>query len=301
MEFRHLATFQEVVKRGTFLAAAAELGCAQSTVTLHVQQLEATLGAPLFERGARRVRLTEAGRALHEQSGPILSRVTALRESIADLTGGESGHLRIGVIEPLASVRLPPLLVRFCRERPRVRLTIEIGGTESIARRVASGDIDAGVCTPPPVSLGLRFEPLLREPLGLLLPIEHPLAEIPVVRIAALAGQRLLLTERTCAYRDLTEHVLQERGVSPTGGIEIGSIQALVWAVRAGLGAAIVPFIAVDPPPDGTVLRTIEDVELVLTVGLVHAVEAPMPGRALAEFLSAIRSHLPRSMCREHT
>jgi len=112
MLIRHQETFQTVVRRGSFLAAAQELGCAQSTVTLHIQQLEATLGVELFDRGARRVRLTEAGRALHEQAGPILNRVSALQETMAELAAGEVGHLRIAAIEPTASLRLPQLLER---------------------------------------------------------------------------------------------------------------------------------------------------------------------------------------------
>src|SRR5262245_66192502 len=114
MELRHLQTFQTIVRRGSFLAAAHELGVAQSTVTRHVQQLEASLDVRLFERGTRRIRLTEAGRALQEQTGPILTRLQALRESMADLTAGETGDLRIGTIEPIASRRLPPILVRYC-------------------------------------------------------------------------------------------------------------------------------------------------------------------------------------------
>lgn len=68
--------------------------------------------------------LTEAGRALHEQTGPILSRVQTVRETMADLTAGETGDIRVGAIEPIASRRLPPILVRYCRERPKVRLAI---------------------------------------------------------------------------------------------------------------------------------------------------------------------------------
>jgi LysR family transcriptional regulator, regulator of the ytmI operon len=211
LEIRHLQTYQSIVKHGSFLAAAGQLGCAQSTVSLHIQQLEASLGAPLFERGTRRLLLTEAGRTLQEQSGHILGRVNAIHETIAEMTAGESGHLRIGTIEPIASLRLPPLLVRFCRERPNVRLSIEIGGTDSVSRGVAACTLDFGVCSPPPLALGLCFEPIHREELVLLVPEVHPLADRTSVDLVELTGHRLLLTEPACAYRELTERALRDR------------------------------------------------------------------------------------------
>jgi DNA-binding transcriptional LysR family regulator len=294
MLIRHLETFQTIVRRGSFLAAAHELGCAQSTVTLHIQQLEATLGVELFDRGARRVRLTEAGRALHEQAGAILNRVSVLQETMAELAAGEAGHLRIGVIEPTASLRLPQLLVRFNRDRPNVRLTVELGGTDGIAQRVAAGALDVGICSPPSPGLGLTFEPLFRETLALLVPGTHPLADRSVLRVPDLAGHPLLLTEPTCAYRELTERVLRDHGVNLDCRVVIGSTQALVCAVRAGLGAAIVPVVAACPPPTGTTLRELEGPPIALSVGLARAADAPPPGRALSALLAELRSHLPQ-------
>jgi DNA-binding transcriptional LysR family regulator len=294
MLIRHLETFQTVVRRGSFLAAAQELGCAQSTVTLHIQQLEATLGAELFDRGTRRVRLTEAGRALQEQAGPILNRVSVLQETMAELAAGEAGHLRIGAIEPTTSLRLPQLLVRYNRDRPNVRLSVELGGTDGIAQRVAAGALDVGICSPPPPGLGLTFEPLFRETLALLVPDTHALADRPVIRVPDLGDRPLLLTEPTCAYRELTERMFRDQGVNLDCRVVIGSTQALVSAVRAGLGVAIVPVVAACPPPVGTRLRELEGSPITLAVGLVRAADAPPPGRALSALLAEFRSHLPR-------
>lgn len=296
MEIRHLHTFQAILKHGSFLAAAGKLGCAQSTVTLHIQQLEADLGTQLFERGSRRPRQTEAGRALQEHIGPILTRIDSLQETIAELNSGEAGHLRIGTIEPIASLRLPPLLVRFCRDRPNVRLSIEVSGTDSVSAGVASGNLDVGICSPPALNLELQFEPLYREELALLVPESHPIADAASVRITDLTGHRLLLTQPACAYRELTEQALRDHGVRPSDRITISSVAALAFAVQSGLGIAIVPRVAVDPPPKGTLLKSIEDVDLALPIGIVRPVDAPVPGRALSAFLESIRSHLARSL-----
>src|SRR5262245_9685164 len=169
MELRHLATLQAIVRHGTFRRAAQALDYSQSAVTAHVKQLERDLDVPLFTRRGKRVTLTEAGRLLAEQGGWLLERAAVLRQLMSNVASGDAGHLRLGAIEPVASLRLPSLIARFCSTRPRVGLTLEISGTATISRRVASCDLDLGICSSPAARLGLAFEPLFVESLVLLL------------------------------------------------------------------------------------------------------------------------------------
>lgn len=201
-------------------------------------------------------------------------------------------RLSIGSIEPTASLRLPSLIAQFCQERPKVSLTVEVGGTSGVSQRVANGDLDVGICSPPPARLGLIFEPLFVEKLQLLLPANHPLTELEIIRPADLAGQRCLLTEPGCAYRRVVERELLQRGVNPYTGIEIGSIGALKRLVQLGVGVAIVPSLIVSPLPDDMVLRDVEGSELSLPVGLVRRAEENTTGRVLEALLEALRAHL---------
>src|SRR3954453_6601050 len=107
MDLRHLITFQAVVKHDSFVRAADELEYAQSTVTLHIQQLESDLGVKLFARRGKKVRLNEAGRALKDQAGQILAQVDGLRQNMLELGEGAAGCVRLGAIEPAAGRRLP--------------------------------------------------------------------------------------------------------------------------------------------------------------------------------------------------
>ncbi|MEA2572999.1 MAG: LysR family transcriptional regulator, regulator of the ytmI operon [Chloroflexia bacterium] len=294
MDFRHMQTFQAVVKHASFVRAAEELQYAQSTVTLHIQQLESELGVELFTRQGKKVKLTEAGRTLREQVDHILGRVDTLRQSMQELGEGEAGHVRIGAIEPTASRRLPPVLFEFSRDRPKVRLTVEVEGTATVSRRVASGDLDFGVCSAPAPDLGLVFEPLVREPMGLLVPEGHALASKEAVYVDDLGGSQFVLTEPNCAYRQLIERSLQEQGTNVFAGVEMGSINALVWAVRSRLGVAIVPLESVVPAPGGTVLREIEQIDIALSVGIVRRARHEIESRAARELLALIRSCLRR-------
>lgn len=292
MELRHLTTFQMIVREGSFLRAAEKLQYAQSTITLHIQQLETELGVKLFVRQGKKVQLTEAGRALRDQVDSLLQRAAALQQAMIEITTGEVGCLRIGSIEPTASLRLPSLIAHFCHERPKVRLTVEVGGTSFVSQRVASGDLEVGICSPPPARLGLTFEPLFVEQMRLLLPADHPLTELEIIRPADLAGQRFLLTEPGCAYRRVIEQELFQRGINPYSGIEIGSGGALRRLVQLGVGVAIVPAVIASPLPAEMVLRDVEGTNLNLPVGLVRRAEDHLPGQVVEALLVALRAHL---------
>lgn len=292
MELRQLVTFQTIVQQGSFLRAAEALDVAQSTVTLHVQQLEAELGVQLFTRQGRRMQLTEAGRTLQGQATDLLNREAILRQAMADLSGGEAGHVRLGAIEPTASLRLPPLLVHFCRKRPKVRLQLEVGGTAGIGQRVAAGDLDFGICSPPPTQLGLAYEPLFVETMTLLMPADWPLATRETLQPDDLLDGPLLVTEQNCAYRVMIEQTLVERGTTPTSQIEIGSMTALLHAIQSGLGMGIVPAAIATPLPPGTIRKDVAGLHFGLSVGLVQRPDGMPPGAALAALIAAVRSEL---------
>jgi len=292
MDARHLETFQAIVKEGSFVQAAEKLQYAQSTITVHIQQLEAELGVKLFVRCGKHIQLTEAGRALQEQAESLIQRALALQQAMKDVVAGEAGHLRVGAIEPTASLRLTPLLVQFCQKHPKLHLTLEVGGTHVVSQRVAAGALDVGICAPPAPHVGLAFEPLFVEPLTVLLPETHHLANKDHLSPADLLEQRILLTERGCEYRAMIERTLLSQGTNPFSGIEMGSVEVLKRAVQGGLGIAIIPRAATCPPLPQTVIRDLHDADLRLSVGLVFLPEVRSPGRALDALLTLLRTHL---------
>jgi len=286
MDFRHLVTFETILREGSFGRAARAQGYSQSTVTLHVQELEKELGVPLFHRQGRRTVLSEAGAALASRCRPVLDGLDTLKRTMAELQAGAGGELRLGSIEPTAYRRLMPLLAAFSRGRPGLRLRLEVGGTGTISREVAAGHLDFGLCSPPPAELHLRFEPLFAEPMALLLPRRHALAATRRIRARDLDGHRLLLTEQGCAYRQAIEAALRRAGARAECGMEIGSLVSLVRAVQLGLGIAIVPVCAVRPAPPRTILRELVDVDVSLSVGLVRREDGLLTTPVVTAFLA---------------
>ena len=149
MDARHLETFHAVVRCGSLLAAARELRCAQSTITVRIQELEQELGAALFSRHGRKSVLTEAGQAVFERSTRIADSIAALKDIAARYTDGGAGRVRLGAIEPTVSHRLPPIITAFYRERPGLHLVIEAGGAERMQKLIAEGELDFGISSPP--------------------------------------------------------------------------------------------------------------------------------------------------------
>jgi LysR family transcriptional regulator, regulator of the ytmI operon len=292
MEFRHLQTFQSIAQEGSFLKAAEKLQYAQSTITLHIQQLEAELGVKLFSRRGKRTELTVAGRTLIIHADRLLHRAANLQQTMTDLVAGEAGHLRIGSIEPVASVRLPAILVQFCQEHPKVRLTLEVGVTQSISQRVAAGSLDLAICSPPSANLDLIFELLFHDPIALLIPATHPLATLDEISASLLATERLILTEEHCPYRNIFEKALLAEDINPFAGIEVMSLEALKQMVRCGLGIGVMPADAIGSPPPNTIVRSISGLDLNLPVGIVFQSEANFPGSVLHTLLSDLKTGL---------
>jgi len=308
VELRHLATFRAVLREGSFLRAARALQLAQPTVTLHIQELEQELGLSLFDRrgrrrptnpaGApgRRTELAAAGTQFAERALPILDAVDALRRSMEELRDGKSGWIRIGAIEPAASEHVAPLLGRLRRERPGLRVRLDVTGTQGVSRAVADGELDLGLCSAPPAELSLEFEPLFAEEIALLVPRGHRLASPRTIRIRAsdLEGEPLLLSEQGCAYRRAVETALSEHGVRPQWALESGSTATLRAAVRNRVGIAMLPRRSASPAPPGTVVRGLSDLVIALPVGLVRRPDAAPPPPALAVLTEALRRELGR-------
>jgi DNA-binding transcriptional LysR family regulator len=270
VEFRHLQTFRAAVEQRVFAKAAETLDYAQSTVTLHIQQLERELGVELFERTGKRVQLTEAGQQVYEASVRVLDAYRDLGEAARPYAAGLKGTVRVGAIEPTASTRLPSILQRFARAHPQVKLALSVGGTGTLTRALVSRSVDVAICTQPDRGNDLEYTALFEEELVILVPSRHRLAARGSALARDLEHERLLLTDPSCAYRRAAERSVLRQVRPLLHPIEIDSVTALASAVRAGLGVALVPRLGATPAPEGTAVVNIADHPPRLSVGVAH-------------------------------
>jgi DNA-binding transcriptional LysR family regulator len=273
MEFRQLATFCNVVDAGGIGAAAKALGFAQSTVTAQIQGLEASIGSPLFVRDGKRLALTPAGRTVYDRARDVLRGVDELRGALDDIGAGAAGEVRLGAIESAASSRVPSALATFLRDRPRVRVHFETGGTSHLCRRVAAGELDFAISAMPPGGLGIAsisFERLYVERLGLLVHASDPLAERATVRLRDLPRQRILLTDAACSYNACIRDACARAGIDLDVALESANIATLKRAVQLEMGSAVVPLAELKPAPSRTRALAIEGTSLRVMIGLVR-------------------------------
>ncbi|MFD1706827.1 LysR family transcriptional regulator [Siminovitchia sediminis] len=200
MDLRTIKSFKAIVEYGSFQRAAEKLNYAQSTITSHIKKLESGLGVVLFERG-NHLRLTEAGQMLNEKSELLLQSFDNLKSSMDELIDGESENIRIGVMEPMASYRLPPLLKIFNKQYPKVQLSLQIHGSKVLTDMVIKDEIDAAICAAPTNRTGFQFEAVFSEKFVLLAPEEHPLANKEKVYLADLHDEKLVMTNPSCPFR----------------------------------------------------------------------------------------------------
>jgi DNA-binding transcriptional LysR family regulator len=270
MELRHLSTFCSVVESGSLTAASRALGYAQSTVTAQLQSLEASVGAALLARDGKRVKLTAAGREVYDRARVVMRDVDDIRGALAELKDGVSGEVALGAIESAADTRVPNALAGFLKERPRVRVRFETGGTTTLARRVAAGELDLAVAAMPPAELGLTFESLYVERLALLAHEDSALGARRTVRLKDVASERILLTEATCSYNATIRAAAARAGVELDIALESANVATLKRAVQLEMGAAVLPIGELETVPSKTRIVRIADGQLRLAIGLVR-------------------------------
>ncbi|WP_159884583.1 LysR family transcriptional regulator [Paenibacillus puerhi] len=291
MDIRTIKTFQTIIKLGSFHRAAEELQYGQSTVTMHIQKLEGDLGVKLLERG-KKLKLTEAGRLFHQNADLLLKDYDYLQSSMNELIQGEAGNVRLGVMEPTASYRLPQILSPFLQQHPKLKVSIQIGNTFILSQMLNEGLIDLAICSTPETGLEHTFEPLFNERLALLMPASHRLASMDLIFLRDLQHENILITTSVCPYRQKLESSLLEKGGSPYSGMEIGNMAALKYYVQAGFGIAVVPVITAVPSPPGTILKTIHDLDSGLVTGMLRKQNGSHFSSAAEKLIAILRKEL---------
>jgi DNA-binding transcriptional LysR family regulator len=245
MLLAHLESFVEVARSGNVSRAAQALFLTQPAVTARLKSLESDLGAELFVRSARGMKLTDAGRAFLPYAQRTLGLVSEGRQVIADLREGATGELVIGAAPAVSTYLLPTILKTFRATHPNVRLGVRTGHTEEVLEMVLRQEVNIGIGRPvrhPEVEL----IPVFEDELLLVVSRRHPFAARTKVRMDELASDRLILFDRASSYHELTSALFREAGVVPASVLELDNVEAAKKMVQQGLGVALLPRMALE-------------------------------------------------------
>ncbi|MFK0260236.1 LysR substrate-binding domain-containing protein [Streptomyces angustmyceticus] len=238
MELRQVRYFVMVAKELHFGRAAEKLHIVQSAVSQQVRRLERELGAELFDRSARQVRLTAVGERFLPEARALLAAERRARAVVDELTAGRSTTLRLGTSTGLGA-HLDRVLEALAGIAPETRVELVAARAAERLDLVASGGLDAAFLRGEPEPRGhdgLRFVPLWQDPLVAVLPARHPLAASPgALALAELAAVPMVLTARRTnpALVDLVVGACHDAGFTPVPGPAYGSLDDTLTAIGA--------------------------------------------------------------------
>jgi DNA-binding transcriptional LysR family regulator len=241
MELRHLRHFAALAEERNFTRAAERELIVQSGLSTSIRALEKDVGALLFVRGTRPVRLTAEGIALLPAARRALDAADAAHQAVQDAHGVLSGRLRVGALQTTGH-RLPftSWVAKFALAHPRVDISVQHLPAMQMVDLVADGRLDCAL-----VSMitdrapGLEVIPLVAEPIGLVVAADHPLAGAASVTLEQLAGERFIDTPAQWAIRVVVENAFREAGVNRRIVCEVGEWVMLLELVAAGVGVSL--------------------------------------------------------------
>jgi DNA-binding transcriptional LysR family regulator len=233
-----LEAFYWIAKLGTVRDAARHLNLAQPTVSLRIRDLEAALGAALFERLGRTTRLTHEGTILLQDATPLLTAARQIRER-AGTHDAVRGTIRLGVPEAFAVVCLPELISVLGREHPALRLELDIATSATLTQHVEDRDIDLAFVASPEENPRLRLLALGQHEFSW---IAHSQLEVsPPVRPADLRQLPIISNPHPSPqYRTIADW-FRSAGLEPLRLSLCNSVSVIAHLVAAGVAISILP------------------------------------------------------------
>lgn len=256
IDLRQLRQFVAVAEDLHFRRAAERLHMAQPPLSAAIRRLEAEIGAPLLVRSSRRVALTAAGTVLLEEARRALATVETGIARTRLAASGRVGTLDLAFLSNCAV--LPAVLRAYRTVCPDVDLRLFEASTADQVDRLLDGSADVGLLRPPGTAAPeLAFERVLRQPLRLALPADHPLAGADTVALEAMAGCDWVATPRDkgVGFHDGVLDICRRAGFTPRIVQRARQMHTVKALVASGIGVAFVPENGLEQVPPGVVLK----------------------------------------------
>jgi LysR family hydrogen peroxide-inducible transcriptional activator len=246
MEFHQLRYVCAIADAGNFSRAAERCQIAQPSLSQQVLKLEEDLGAKLFDRLGRSVRLTEAGRAFIPQARAVLEQMEVARLSAADKNADFRGSIAVGVIPTVAPYLIPSYAATFAKNYPDAKLRIVEETTSVLVEGLRNLSIDVAILALPLRHKDLKLFPIRTEPLFAVLRRDHPRASAESLALKDLRGESFVMLRDGHCFRDLSLRTCTRARITPNIAFESGQFSSLLGMVAAGVGVSLVPEMAID-------------------------------------------------------
>jgi LysR family transcriptional regulator, hydrogen peroxide-inducible genes activator len=292
MEFQQLRYVCAIAETGSFSRAAERCQVAQPSLSQQVLKLEEDLGAKLFDRLGRSIRLTEAGRAFMPHARSILDQMEVARSSVADKNADLRGSVAVGAIPTIAPYLMPRYTAAFAKNYPDAKVRIVEETTPILVESLRDLSIDLAILALPLRHKDLELLPIRTEPLFAVLPKDHPRATAESLALKDLRGESFVMLRDGHCFRDLSIATCTHARITPNIAFESGQFSSLFGMVAAGVGISLAPEMAIDRNAGCRYVR-LSDTPATRTI-VVAALRGRSFNRVQQAFLSGIRIRAPR-------
>ncbi|MFE6974233.1 LysR family transcriptional regulator [Streptomyces sp. NPDC057682] len=270
MELRQLEYFVAVAEERNFTRAAARVHISQSGVSAQIRQLERELGAELFDRSARTVTLTVAGKAALGHARAALAAAGAVGQAVGEVTDLIRGRLTVGMVVGCTLTPLFDALAGFHRAHPGVEVSLLEDTSERLVEGVRTGALDlalVGAASAPPE--GLEALVLISERLVAAVPAGHPLTSRPGLALSDLVAHPLVCMPPGTGLRTVLDQACAARRLTPLVTLEAGAADAIAALAARGLAVAVLSESMAAAYQDTLVALALDDVDTPALLALV--------------------------------
>jgi LysR family transcriptional regulator for metE and metH len=257
LETRHLQLVLAVAEHGTLTQAARHLHLTQSALSHQLLQLEGRLRLPLFHRLGKRMVPTPAGERLLEAARRVLPELVGVEEELRGQAAGRSAVIRLSTECYTCYHWLPPVLAPFRAAYPGIEVRIVPEATRNPVAALLDARIDLGIVHSDEHDPRVRYFPLFRDEMVLVVAPWHPLARRASVGPQDLAGEHLIYYGLPRDTSSVVRDFLAQEGVTPARSSEIQLTEAILEMVKAGMGVTILARWAVQPHLEAGTLRAV--------------------------------------------
>ncbi len=292
-----MEAFYLVVKRGSCTKAAEELNVTQPAVTFQIKSLEKSLNMKLLDFLGRKVQLSEAGELLFQYAEKIFGLVNDAEEKMKDFKKLMKGTLRIGSTKNYARYLMPSLLPAFQHKFPRIKVILDEGNSEDMARSVLEGKNELAVIAQ--LNLDRRIKSLFFSTVEFVLVVspKHSFAQRQSISMKELNGEPVVLREKGSGSRAAILRKFQEYGIWPSVILEASSLDFIVGYVKQNRGISFMfrPDIEEELEKGGLKVISIDEGNIIFFTDIIYHRERSLspPAQAFLKMVEELKKELP--------